>query len=216
TYIITVTDRISIQSGAHLGICTSHHFPSRYSSTHYAEIKGITELVVKSVGIKNGPIYFQMLIGSEGVKVNEISCRVGGAHEDEFIPELTGINILDLIIKGALAEELALETIRKHDVQALQQKASVELVFARPGRVIRLSDTKDVKKIPGVVQAGYYVGPGHQVGEIDNATQRVGYMIVTAKTEEELKARLNAAYDVYRMENENGDNMIFRDFIITY
>jgi hypothetical protein len=101
-------------------------------------------------------------------------------------------------------------------VQALQQKASVELVFARPGRVIRLSDTKDVKKIPGVVQAGYYVGPGHQVGEIDNATQRVGYMIVTAKTEEELKARLNAAYDVYRMENENGDNMIFRDFIITY
>jgi hypothetical protein len=101
-------------------------------------------------------------------------------------------------------------------MQVIQQKASVELVFARAGKVVRLSDTQEVKKIPGVVQAGFYVEPGHQVGEIDNATQRVGYMIVTARTEEELKARLNAAYDAYRMEDENGDNMIFRDFIITY
>lgn len=214
TYIITVTDRISIQRGIHLGICTSHHFPTRYSDSHFAEIKEITEQVVKAFGIKAGPIYFQMLIGSEGVKVNEISCRIGGAHEDELIPSVTGINILDLIIDGALGNKLELEKIKKHNVQKIRTKASVELVFARRGRVNSLSNTENVKTIPGVVQARFYVEPGHHVGEIDNATQRIGYLIVKAPTEHELKELLDQAYDVYRMEDENGENMILREFTV--
>ncbi|MDX9872978.1 MAG: ATP-grasp domain-containing protein [Clostridia bacterium] len=216
TYLLTITDRISIQSGKHLGICTSHHFPSRFISDYYEEIKQITENIVEAVGIQEGPIYFQMLIGASGVKVNEISCRVGGAHEDEFIPALTGINILDLIMEGALGQKSDLTALRRHDMRNIREKVSVELVFARPGRTARLSETDQVKKIPGVVQAGFYVEPGHQASEITNATQRVGYMIVTAASEKELKGRLHQAYDVFRMEDEAGKNLIRREFITTY
>lgn len=207
-HFITIIDRISMERGVHLGICTSHHFPSSFMSSHYEEIRDVSERAVRALGIMGGPVYFQLLVGREGIMVNEVSCRVGGAHEDELFAALAGINILDLIIDGALGLALDLRKVKSHRMLNLGEKASVELVFARPGKVRSLGDTREAKKISGVVQARYYVGTGHQVGEINNATQRVGYMIVLAPSEDELKERLTRAYELYRLEDERGENMI--------
>lgn len=210
TYIISVTDRISVPRGIHIGICTSHHFPTCFKNSHFVEIKEITEKTVAAFGIKAGPIYFQMLIGKEGVKVNEISCRLGGAHEDELLPALTGINVLDLIIDGALGRKLNLEKVKNHNMLEISAQASVELVFARQGRVHSLSEPEKVKAIPGVVQARFYVQSGHEVREINNATERIGYIIAKAPSEIMLKALLDYVYQVYRMNDVNGENMILR------
>jgi len=209
TYLISITDRISFRSGASLGICNAHQFPSRFLDSHYEEINNTTQQVVKGFGIRNGPIYFQMLVGKEGVKVNEISCRIGGAYEDQLIPELTGINILRLVLDGALGNKLDLSRVREHDVLKNKLRGRVELVFANPGHVSKLADLAKVKALPGVLEAKFNVKAGQELPKIVNATQRVGYMIVTGD-ETTLEQRVEGAFQFYRLEDNQGSNMIIR------
>lgn len=207
--LISVTDRITFRSGASLGICNAHHFPSRYLVSHYEEIKNTTQQVVDGFSICNGPIYFQMLVGKEGVKVNEVSCRIGGAYEDQFIPALTGIDLLGLVLDGALGNKVELSKVREYDILANKKRGTVELVFAQPGYINKLADTEKIKTLPGVLEAKFNVKVGQQLPEIVNATQRVGYMIITGDGSI-LEQHVDQAYELYRMEDQTGSNMIIR------
>lgn len=209
-HLLTITDRISFQNYPHLGICNAHSFPSRFLKSHYDEIVELTRNIVRVFGISNGPIYFQMLVGREGIKANEISCRLGGAYEDEFIPYLTGIDLLDLLLDLALGRKLDLSGLKEYDLKNNPKKVLVPLIFARPGKVQRIPDPEVIKKEPGVLQAQIFVGPGQVIPEMINATQRAGYMII-AGDEKNLSDRVKNAFDLYVVENEFKENLIIRE-----
>ena len=105
--ILSVVDRVTFARQNHIGICLCHNAPSVYLETYGDEIDALTQKIVTAFGIKNGPIYFQYLLGSEGLRVNEIAMRVGGAYESVTIPLITDIDILDLnidYIKGQVLD----------------------------------------------------------------------------------------------------------------
>ena len=135
THVLTVTDRVTYDNYPSIGVCTAHDFPSKHFKSYAKEIIEITKNIVKSFKIHNGPIYFQMLIGKEGIKVNEIACRIGGAYEDEFIPHLTGIDILDMVIDYSLGENIDYTRLREYEVLNNNKKLSVQLLFAKPGTI---------------------------------------------------------------------------------
>lgn len=62
-YPLTITDRVTISNGPHIGVCTSHEYPSKYMENYKDEIITISEKIVTSFSITNGPVYIQMLIG---------------------------------------------------------------------------------------------------------------------------------------------------------
>ncbi|MCK5199312.1 MAG: ATP-grasp domain-containing protein, partial [Spirochaetales bacterium] len=101
-YPLTVTDRVTRSNGPHIGVCMSHEYPSKYLEKYGEEILSISKKIVSSFSITNGPVYIQMLIGDAGIKVNEVASRIGGAYEDEFIPAITGVDILTLQFELAL------------------------------------------------------------------------------------------------------------------
>jgi len=131
--LISITDRISFRSGPSLGICNAHHFPSRFLASHYEEIKNTTQRVVEGFGIRNGPIYFQFLVGREGVKVNEISCRLGGAYEDQFIPAFTGIDLLGLVLDGSLGQKPDPSRVRELGIFNKAKQGQGGVVLSRSG-----------------------------------------------------------------------------------
>lgn len=51
----------------------------------YAEIESISRRTAAAFGIANGPFYLQLLVGKDGIQVNELASRIGGAFEDVFI-----------------------------------------------------------------------------------------------------------------------------------
>lgn len=206
--IITVTDRLSFQIGPHLGISHGHRFPSRFLQSHYREIKDLTQAAAETLDITAGPIYFQFLVGNEGVKVNEVSCRLGGAYEDELLPAVTGIDILGLLLEGSLGRNLDLTLLRRYEVLDNPFTAAVPLIFARPGRIKILADTREITALPGVVQARFSVVPGQILPEISNATQRVGYMIITAADQETLRQRVQTAMAACRILDDDGNNLV--------
>jgi len=206
-HILSITDRRTFESAPHIGICFAHDFPSKYLHSHFMEIQGITKRIVKHFGIHNGPIYFQMLIGAEGVKVNEVACRIGGAYEDELIPLLTGFDILNDVIDHASGQEK--REVSNVDILANNKWASVELLFIRPGIIGSMPTLDKCKKdLTGLVAGRFNVQSGMQLGEIENATQRMGYLIFEGATREELRQNITQAYQKLKILDQEGHNML--------
>ncbi len=211
THILTVTDRVTFENGQHIGICKAHNFPSKHLEKYYEEIEKLTKKIVKIFNISNGPIYFQMLIGEEGIKVNEIACRIGGANEDELIPLLTGIDILDMVIDYSLGKDIDYKKLKDYEISKNTKKATVQLFFARPGKVKKMSNMEDIIKLDGVISGGFNFKAGKHLEEITNATARAGYMIIVGENETELKENLKNAYENLKVIDEEGNNLIIEN-----
>lgn len=209
-YIIGITDRNTYDAEKHIGICTSHSFPSIFLKEKYLEFKEIAENIVKSFKIENGPIYFQMLVGDDGILVNEIACRIGGAYEDIFLPLMTNIPILDYVIKETLNIPFPYEELFKYNILENKNTCSVEMIFCNKGRVKSIINTSNIWDIKGLFKIGFNVKEGDILGDIENATARAGYMIIHGNDREELEININNAYEKIKILDENGVNLIIK------
>lgn len=205
-HILTITDRVTMTSDSHIGICIAHDFPSKYLSSHFTEIRELTDKIVKHFGIHNGPIYFQMLIGREGIKVNEIACRIGGAYEDELMPLLTGIDILDMVIDNALGYKSV--SLSPGIITDNKHYASVELFFAKPGTIKSMPDMEKLKELPGVLTGRFNYGPGSVIKKIENATQRIGYIIIQGTTYSEWQYNRETVYTQLEITDLEDNEML--------
>jgi len=211
-YLLTITDRLRYADSVHIGICTAHIYPSVFLNTHYQDIKEISKEIIKYFKIENGPIYFQFLIGNEGIKVNEIACRIGGAYEGDFMPYLTRIDILELMIDLSLGKKIKKERLQEYDLLKNTKWLSVQLFFAETGKIENMSSVDEIVQLPGVIQAGFNFRPGDIIGKIENATERAGYFIVKGENREILKKNLQRVYQHLKICNQSGKNLVLKEY----
>ncbi|MFN2340827.1 MAG: ATP-grasp domain-containing protein [Halanaerobium sp.] len=208
--ILTVTDRLRFEEDIHLGICSSHLFPSKYLKEQITEIENLTQKIVNEFGIENGPLYFQFLLGNQGIKVNEIACRIGGAYEGDFMPELTGVDILKMMVELAAGQEPDQKALKNYSLRDNAKHLSSQLFFAGSGKIEKITDSSELIKIPGVLKAGLNYKAGDRIPEIENATARAGYFIVMADNKKELQQRVTAVYDNLKIIDQSGENLVLR------
>lgn len=206
--ILTVTDRLVMERGRHLGICVAHQFPSRHMADKREEIEGLCGRLVEAFGLREGPFYFQMLAGKKGLLVNEIACRIGGAYEDQFIPVLTGVDILKLQTDYLLDRPMDLAPLLVHDAWRVNRHFSAQLFFADRGTVVFRTPLEEILALPGVFGAGYHVGIGDAIGAVENATARAGYFLTEAESPEALEKAVRKVYEHLRILDFSGANLV--------
>lgn len=213
-HILTITDRVTFDGVENIGICLSHEFPSKHMSEHGDELIELTKRIVQVCGIKNGPIYFQLFIGKDGILVNEIACRIGGAYEATFIPEITGFDICLANIQKALGQNIDTTMLNVYDIKKNVNYLSVQLFFASTCIIHNLPTDETIRSLDGVVEVGYNISKGDVLKPISNATSRAGYVIVKAKTKQALEERLIKLYDVLKILDLKGKNHIIHRKIV--
>lgn len=176
-YILTITDRILLDDPVHIGICTSHLFPSKHMDK-YDEIRTISNNIVNSFELKNGPLYIQMLIGNNGIMVNEVASRIGGAFEDVIIPRISGFHILDAVMKTSLGLDADLTSLESYDCTKSKVQASVQLMFAKPGVISYITPVEELAAFHNVLDVGYNYRIGDEIRSIENATARFGHCVL--------------------------------------
>lgn len=210
TKIILVTDRVTYNDDVHIGVCIAHHFPSKHLKGYYHQIKEITEKLVRAFSIKNGPIYFQMLIGKEGIKVNEIACRLGGAYEDKLIPRITGIDVLEMVIDYSLGKNVDYTALDNYDIENNDRYGAVQLFFALPGKIKDMTSIDKLMDVSWVIDAGYNFKQGDIINPIENATQRAGYMIILGENKENINNNIDRAFENLKIYDERGQNLVLK------
>lgn len=209
-FLISVVDRISLENQRHIGICTAHRFPSQFLKSYFPRIKAISERIVSGFQIKNGPIYFQMLVGEAGIKVNEIACRIGGAYEDVYLERATGIDLLEMLIRASLNEPINFKPLTEYDLLVNEKRLSVEMFFAKPCVIESITDRESLENLPGIIRAGFNFKPGDRIPELINATQRAGYFIAEGRNEAVLRENVEGAYANIGIYDYEGNNQLIR------
>ena len=208
--ILTVTDRVTFESELNIGICKSHEYPSIHLKKYRKEIFNITKKICKAFEIKEGPIYFQYLVGDNGILVNEIACRIGGAYEDISIPYITEVDILEMLVEGSLNENYNKETLRNYKYDDTKMCLSTQLFFCKKGKIKNMTKIEELLKKDYILDVGYNYNIGDTVIEKENASQRAGYVIIKGKNEEEIKKNIEKTFDVMKFEDDYCENMIIR------
>ena len=203
--ILTITDRILLEDPVHIGICASHRFPSIHMD-QYDEIKEISEKIVKAFELKNGPLYIQMLIGRDGIMVNEVAARIGGAFEDVIIPKISGFDILDAVMKTSLGMKADISPLKNYDCSKSKAEASVQLMFAGPGIISSITPVKELLMLAHVIDAGYNYQPGDEIKPIENATARFGHCVLVSDCGS-IKASIDQFQRKFQILDEKGNNL---------
>lgn len=205
--VFSITDRVTVEEGAHIGVCLSHRFPSRHLPAYERELLSLTQGIVDACGLREGPLYFQMLIGERGIVVNEIACRLGGAYEDEVIPLITGADTVDLLIEGALGRHPREIPISYHQMARIPA-VSVPLLFCLPGEIGQFRGVDGVARLHGVETVKVLQPEGTRIGPLKNSTQRALYLVVRGEDPETLNRTLEEVNRRLSVSDTRGREML--------
>lgn len=215
--VLTITDRVTFDNDKYIGICSSHEFPSKHYKQYKEEFIALTDKIVDAFNISQGPIYFQLFVGDEGIKVNEIACRIGGAYEDEFIPLITGVDILKMVIDSSMGQDIDYYLLDNYNIENNNNYLTVQLFFANSGTVQSITDRDEIIKLDGVYNMNYNYKENDFIKPIENASVRAGYVIITANTNQDIQKKVDNLYKKMLMLNKQGNNLIInRDYYKRY
>lgn len=193
---ITFDPRHAVSHGGPIGVCLAHRYPAEGLSSFRETVVEVTERIVQAFNLADVPIYFQMLVGPEGVRVNEIACRLGGAYEDLSLPPVAGVDIQ--------ARQLGWDA----PVEKSARCCAVPLIFARRGTVARLAGDAAVRRLPGVTDCRFLLPRGTVIRPMENSTQRIAYAVLHGDTPEAVNNLLNTVFDTLRAEDHAGTNLL--------
>ncbi len=205
-YDLTLTDRQLIDHPTHIGVCAAHRYPSRHE-VRSAEIHALAQRVADALGVTQGPLYIQFLIGAQGVMVNEAACRIGGAFEDVFIPWATGFDLLGAVIHQSLGEPFDASALQKPDPASPLCQVSVQMLFGKPGVIAAETPISEVLSWPGVLAAGYNYPVGSVLPRLENATARLGHCVL-ATDQGNMARMVSDLYANLRVEDAAGENLL--------
>lgn len=207
-YILMITDRPLLHVEPHLGIPDGHVFPSVYTISHYNLIKELVDKIIQAFNIDFGPLYIQMIINGSDIKVVEIACRIGGGHEEELIPLVSGIDIVDMFIEKSVGHSVDVKILKDYNLFTNKKYAMVKFIAGKPGQVKAWGTWDKVINMPGVVNAGFYDTNRTEIKPLTDSTCRIGYLLVEGKSRQDLMAKVRAAYDEVRVWDYQDNNMV--------
>jgi len=221
-HALAVTDRLTAEPPA-FGVALAHVWPSLHDERPIAEV---ARAAVEAVGIRNGPSYTQLRLGSAGPVVMEVAARLGGGHDAELVEAVTGVDLNSLAIACALGEHVAVDgwqggqtqghvllsqggQTRGHgssgpvpgsDPPGSRPVGGAAIVFLVPpvGKLRVIDGLDGARGIPGVVWARSYRRPGHSFGELRRGRDRAGAVLAVGASRGQALDRAHSAAQAVR------------------
>ena len=171
-----MSDRISYQDVPG-GIIKEHHIPSIYDTADMAaKVHQVVEDVNRTMGFRNGHIYFQLKIYQGKVALIEFTPRFDGCHMWRLIKTATGLDLLQVTLEKLL--DASTETLDKYTAKALQDKRYfLKFNSDLPGKVV---DYKNYYVEPDASYNYWYYQEGEKIKTVTSIIEKVGYYIYSS------------------------------------
>ena len=186
---LAVTDRLTADPPA-FGVALAHVWPC--VETTQAPIDA-ARAAAEALGIRNGPTYTQIRLGSSGPQVVELAARLGGGHDAELVEAATGVPLNDLALDFALGRRVSVVS-----TQSLHGGVCVVFLVAPEGELRAVEGRKEAHAAAGVLDVRIYREPGHTFGPFLRGADRAGAVITVGDSRDEALARARAAANEIR------------------
>ena len=158
------------------GIIHRHHFPSVYEGSEvHKTIRCLIQEVVYSLGLTDGPVYFQIMIQDGKPYLIEVTPRLDGCHLWRLIREASGIDLLDMTMNHLLyGEPLQKKKYRISDEGSSHGRIyHLEFFCQPPGEI---ADSADFMKKEAIYRYMYYQD-GEIIKPVNGYMEKCGYRI---------------------------------------
>jgi biotin carboxylase len=194
---VTVTLR-RLHDPPPVGVCVAHVYPSGLSDSLERAAFDVAEAASDAVGLKTGPSYVQVRLDGSEWSVIEVGARLGGGKDAELAWLVTGFDAVGAAVKAALGT-LERDDLHPDPTARIAPHGQVQFVVAPPGRIVRL-DASPALALEGVHEAGFYWPEGGVLPPLRSGAERLGYVLLTAESPEQLAERTRLALETLDVE----------------
>ncbi|WP_017236988.1 pyridoxal-phosphate dependent enzyme [Streptomyces sp. SS] len=166
-----------------------HAFPAPLDDAASGEIERVVRAAVEAVGLRHGACHTELRLTSAGPTVIEINARLAGGMIPELIRLAGGPDLLTQQLRAAAG--LPVELPRGE----LTPTGVAFLTSSEEGRLAGLDGHEAARSLPGVAEVHIARRPGDPVRPATDAYDRMGYVIASADSVEDLDRSLDAALD---------------------
>lgn len=176
-YILQVTDKLT--TGAPHFVEIGHSQPSQLPVDTLEKIKDLAGRAAIAVGIENGPAHAEIIATKNGPKMVEIGARMGGGCiTTHLVPLSTGIDMTKATIQIALKQVPDLRP-------KINKCSAIRFIIPPIGKVVSTSGKEEALSVPGIKVVEIQCSVGQELIELENGTNRIGYVIAQEDSVEE-------------------------------
>jgi phosphoribosylamine-glycine ligase len=198
-----VTDRLHFDDTQVLGICKQHRFPSRFARERprMAALRETAARIARAFGIRNGPLYIQMIVDSDlSPSVIEFGHRVGGGYEGFLIPLMNGFDIIRAYYELVDGDDADLRP------PVVTGYGSVAFLFGFPGTIATVRQSSAFRH-----QGAFRLGAGDEIPRLQDATSRLGYFLAAGDTPAHYAEQFDLILQGLQVDDPEGRDLILRD-----
>jgi biotin carboxylase len=174
--------------------------PSRLPENIQNEMYNLMSQAAKAMGIDKGAFKGDLILCGDKPKILEVTARLSGGFDSQYRkPYSFGINLIKATIDISIGNKLDFRDI----VPKWVKYSKTTSPFPQSGKITEISGLDALKNIKGVRNIFLLVKEGDIVEDYKHCVNRVGYIILSADSYEELKQIEKEALETLKIITNN-------------
>lgn len=212
-HIVRTGDRFEGSKGTGLeNLCVASRSPSKFSENYINNTNKNVLKMLKGIGIKNAPVFFQGFIDGDTVRFYDPGLRFAGGEYERILKCITGEDIISYLVQYAVSG-ISIKSDFSENIWRLGGKRITQLdPILKPGKINRIQGVEDIRKMNSVVAISQRVFEGDTIKKSNDLGQRFGeFCIISDDIDDEI-TNIKKIQTYLSVTDENGMEMIFDTF----
>lgn len=209
--LVSIGDRYSGRREDNLERQLSCTFqPSRYAKMYMEKVNDRVVHMIKSLGIKNAPVFFQGFVDGDTVRMYDPGIRFPGNEYERIYKKAVGIDLMKSIISYVVGDEINDYDGALQGSYDLNGKCAIQyMINVRQGKITVFEGLEEIAKHSNVidVQQRHFVGSViEETGDIRHRAGEISMLV--DRDPKRIREMIQYVQSQLKILDEYGNNMI--------
>lgn len=174
---------------------------------HEESLKIIGNQVAHAFGLKDCPLFIQMIANGNDFNIIEFSARMGGGSKYNLIKVLSGVNIMSKYVDLILGGKPSVNPVKQVNF------AKMVYIYCKSGVFDHIEGLTELKK-QGVVDAFFeYKTKGMNILNAETSSDRPAGYLITAETASALEDKLAVVDSRIKVISDKGEDIMLHGLL---
>lgn len=170
-------------------------------------LKVIGNQVAKAFGLKDCPLFIQMIANGTDVNVIEFSARMGGGSKYNLIRVLSGVNIMSKYVDLVLGGKPSVSPSK------LVNFCKMVYLYCNSGVFNHIEGLEELKQ-QGIIDSYFeYKTKGMEISHAETSGDRPAGYLITAETADALQEKLNYVDSHIKVVSDKGEDIMMHNLL---
>lgn len=146
------------------------------------DVRSTLERVAEALGVEDGSVKGDLVVGPQGVCVLEVALRLsGGWFASDQIRMASGVDLVKAVVLQALGQLVSVSDLTPSYCRA----TAIRYWFPSPGRIMAIEGVDRTKQMPGVERVDLSYRVGDELRSVRSHRDRFGSVLCSGDTRDE-------------------------------